>query len=83
MLLDRERFLNDSLVPLQSLAEFLYPLLILVRLLPFDKGHAKGRLVDHQPLVLLHLEAHLPIESYPCATASLFWKHNTYLAGLW
>ena len=47
MLLDRERFLNDSLVPLQSLAEFLYPLLILVRLLPFDEGHAKGRLVDH------------------------------------
>ena len=32
---------------LQSLAEFLYPLLILVRLLPFDEGHAKGRLVDH------------------------------------
>ena len=47
MLLGRERFLNDSLVPLKSLAEFLHPLLVLVRLLPFDEGHAKGRLMDH------------------------------------
>lgn len=73
-----QRLLNDLFVPLERLSQLVDPVVVNGRLFSqTDEGHAKGRLLNCQPLIAIHLESLLAVVRDPGRRPRIFWQHDT------
>ena len=72
--------LNNLLVPLQGLVEFIHPHRVLVLGLPVNERNAVGRLLDDELFFSLHFEFELAVEGDPCSCTCILGQSDSDLS---